>query len=838
MEEQYQEAAPAAPAIEKGTSEKESRTRKVLELLLKANRTITSEVEQEKLVQRITDIGTELTGAQFGAFFYNVTKPDGESYLLYTISGVPREAFSKFPMPRNTKIFEPTFAGKGVTRYDDVTKAEHYGKNAPYKGMPHGHLPVRSYLSVPVISSINGEVIGGLFFGHSDAAVFDETSEIIVKAIAAQAAVAMGNAQLFEAKKRTEQVLFDQKEQYRSIFNSTFDAMIICNDRGQIIEANPAGTQLLGFRHSDLTSINVQQLFPTDPNLLDAIKAYVDSGRKFVSTTIIKTSEGNTLHVYITATQFYHKDDLNILLVLKDVTSDRVTEEALRKSEEFAQVITKASPVTLWMTDTNGKTIYINDTWLDWVGGTFEQHLGFGWLNSIIDEDRNHAERVFNDSFQRRVVFTTDFRIARRDGDIRWCAIHGSPYYNAEGQFAGYAGSLTDITERKIAEEKLESRNILINTIADNTTQALFMMDDRQFCTYMNPAAEKMTGYKIEEVQEKPLHYYVHHTHPDGTHFPIEDCPIDRALPTEMQTQGEEIFVHKDGSFYPVAFTASPILENGVPKGTVIEARNVAEERRIQAELRDKETLAKRVLEQTVRERTADLEKTNYELLQFTSVASHDLKEPLRKISVFSGRIQDIATNISDPAFHRYLETIQNSSQRMSKLIDDLLSFSRLSQTNVDFKSVDLNILLEQITHDLEIAISEKNARVIYENLPVVNGMPLQLGQLFQNLISNSLKFSDPGRDPEIRITCELIQKNGHAFHSLLYQDNGIGFDNTFATKIFEIFQRLHSKDQFEGTGIGLAIVKKIVTLHNGDITAHGQPGIGSTFKIELPAQV
>ena len=146
------------------------RTKTVFELLYEASKAITSEIELQNVVQKVTDIGTELAGAQFGAFFYNVTNQNGESLVLYTISGVAKEAFSKFPMPRNTKIFEPTFTATGTVRYDDVTQQPHYGQNPPHQGMPRGHLPVRSYLAVPVVSPFTKEAIGGLFFGHPEPA--------------------------------------------------------------------------------------------------------------------------------------------------------------------------------------------------------------------------------------------------------------------------------------------------------------------------------------------------------------------------------------------------------------------------------------------------------------------------------------------------------------------------------------------------------------------------------------------------------------------------------------------------------------------------------------------
>jgi signal transduction histidine kinase/PAS domain-containing protein len=169
----------------------------VLNTVNDVSRNLSAELEVEKLVQKVTDAATHLSGAQFGAFFYNVKNEKGEAYTLYSISGVPRELFSKFPMPRNTEIFAPTFVGSGILRSDDITKDPRYGKNDPYHGMPAGHLPVVSYLAVPVISR-SGEVIGGLFFGHPKPGVFTQREENIVTGLASQAAIAMDNARLFE----------------------------------------------------------------------------------------------------------------------------------------------------------------------------------------------------------------------------------------------------------------------------------------------------------------------------------------------------------------------------------------------------------------------------------------------------------------------------------------------------------------------------------------------------------------------------------------------------------------------------------------------------------------
>jgi PAS domain S-box-containing protein len=173
----------------------------VLELLVAAGRSIASGLDLQGILQRVTDLGTQISGAQFGAFFYNVTDDHGDSYLLYTLSGAPRAAFEKFGLPRNTPVFHATFSGEGVVRSEDITRDPRYGQMAPHFGMPAGHLPVRSYLAVPVIAR-SGQVLGGLFFGHSQPGVFDERAEKVLTGVAAQAAVAMDNARLYEDAQR------------------------------------------------------------------------------------------------------------------------------------------------------------------------------------------------------------------------------------------------------------------------------------------------------------------------------------------------------------------------------------------------------------------------------------------------------------------------------------------------------------------------------------------------------------------------------------------------------------------------------------------------------------
>ena len=238
-----------------------------------------------------------------------------------------------------------------------------------------------------------------------------------------------------------------------------------------------------------------------------------------------------------------------------------------------------------------------------------------------------------------------------------------------------------------------------------------------------------------------------------------------------------------------------------------------------------------------------ELENANAELASFNYVASHDLQEPLRKIQGFSKRIIDIeGDNLSDMT-KDYLNRLHAAAKRMQNLIESLLSFSRINLSQVVFHKTDLNHILTEVQLVLNESIAEKNAVVDAQNLPTLHAVPIQMHQLFLNLIANALKYSKPDVPPHIKITAEKVSvnegeegvKQNNTFWKIVISDNGIGFEQQYENKIFELFQRLHGKTEYAGTGIGLAICKKIVQSHNGTITATGQPNVGATFTFFLP---
>ncbi len=234
-----------------------------------------------------------------------------------------------------------------------------------------------------------------------------------------------------------------------------------------------------------------------------------------------------------------------------------------------------------------------------------------------------------------------------------------------------------------------------------------------------------------------------------------------------------------------------------------------------------------------------ELKKSNENLQEFAYVASHDLQEPLRKIHFFSERLQkDVGDKLSEEN-KRVFERMIVATERMSQLISDLLSYSKLSTKPSFFKTIDVKDLIQHVLADLEAIVNEKKATVSVGELPEVKGDPVQLRQLFQNLLSNALKYSKEDMAPVVSISSEIVQKeiNGvtGSYHKIEITDKGIGFEQQEAERIFKVFQRLHGRSEYPGTGIGLAIVQKVVENHNGSITAESKPGKGATFRVYLP---
>lgn len=395
----------------------------------------------------------------------------------------------------------------------------------------------------------------------------------------------------------------------------------------------------------------------------------------------------------------------------------------------------------------------------------------------------------------------------------------------------------TDITERSKAEAAIrQSEQNLRNTILHAPVAMFIFRGEDMVIDTINEKALEMIK-RTEAVIGKPLLEAI----PELTDSPAYEI-FKQIYRTGVAQYGREVLVplERAGTLEDryFNFTYTPLTEAGQVVGVIDVATDVTEQ-----------VLARQKIEEVVAQRTGELAQANAALLQankelsrsnanleeFAYAASHDLKEPVRKIHFFthqlSGQLKARLTENEMRSFGR----IENATRRMGKLIDDLLVYSHVSQQPHETEAIDLNEKLKRVLEDLELAVEDKKAIFRIGELPVVQGYRRQLQQLFQNLLGNALKYSKKEVPPQIDITAEQTEVGGADYHAISVADNGIGFEQEYAAKIFQMFSRLHGKDEYGGTGIGLAIVKKVVENHNGFIRVQSRPGEGSLFKIFLP---
>jgi len=513
---------------------------------------------------------------------------------------------------------------------------------------------------------------------------------------------------------------------------------------------------------------------------------------------------------------------------------------ALAASEERFRLVARATNDALWDWD------FINNT--VWWGEAFYKMFGYEkpaqrtersfWLEKIHPDDREAVNESLDEVINsRKNQWTREYRFLKQSGQYAHILDRGYVLHDESGTPYRMLGSMFDITTMKNAEQRVASNIAQRKFLAESMPLIVWTVDPRGQVDFANKQFETYTGRHYREALGNNWQAFIHREDlstlrerwasalEDKKDFALEVRVCNAAGEYQWNLFRAKVRKDKDGRLLNLVITITDIHHQKVMN---------------------------EVLENRVAERTKELENinnaleiSNNDLQQFASVASHDLQEPLRKIQLFSGIIRDRFINELSETPRQYLEKIMMSSARMKVLITDILSFSRLSASDSSFEPTNLKQIIDETLDDFEIVIKEKSAAIVIDDLPVIDAIPGQMRQIFQNLLSNALKFSQPGTRPRIVIRgCRIAHKSFDApeqaegaWCRITVQDNGIGFDEQFSVTIFNLFQRLHSKDKYEGSGIGLAITKKIIDKHSGLITARSEEGRGATFIIVLPAR-
>lgn len=535
----------------------------------------------------------------------------------------------------------------------------------------------------------------------------------------------------------------------------------------------------------------------------------------FTVCTVIDATERRTAertlqkaHEEITSWAFDRSEELNkVQSLLKEALAERKkVEQALRESEEKYRTIVHTSREGIWILNDKHATTFVNDNIAEMLGYSVAEIVEKSLFHFMSQE----SERVVMAHLARRQDGITEqhyLKLRRKDGKDLWVVFSSRPLFEKDGRYLGAMAMITDITERKHAEAQIRKLSYAV----EQSTSIVIITNTEGIIDYVNPKFTEVTGYTREEVIGKNPRILKSHQTGNEVYKALWETIV-----SGQEWYGELHNRKKNGDTYWAQASISPIKNS---EGVITHYLGVQED-----------ITARKEAETALKSYATELERSNEDLQQFAYVASHDLQEPLRMITSYLTLLERRYRNKLDADADEFIGYAVNGAKRMKQLIQDLLEYSRVGTHGKPFAPTDFEELLKKVLNNLEVSIIENQAQITHDKLPVLLADEFQISQLFQNLIANSIKFRSE-QPPEIHIGSE--RQNGKWLFSV--RDNGIGIDKQYSKRIFVIFQRLHTNSQYPGTGIGLALCKKIVERHGGKIWIRSKPGEGATFYFTIP---
>lgn len=641
----------------------------------------------------------------------------------------------------------------------------------------------------------------------------------------------LGSMQDITSRKEAEQAIRESESRFRTLANDTPAFLFTADAETNLDFVNRRWLEFVGLKEEEGFGKSWAKVtHPDDVEPMYAIYADAVKNKKPYHFEIRqKNTQGEYRWVLWNGIpRLDAKGDLiGIVGIGIDITEQKRVQELVQASETRFRQMADLVPQILWTARPDGSIDYYNKRWYQYTG-VAEDSGSEEWAPFIYPDDQPQMNRVWMSSIHSGKVYQFEFRLREgATGNYRWFIAKAVPVHDSNGNLVKWFGATTDIHEQKLFEETLRESESRFRTLAEALPQMVWMSNEKGEIEY---ASAEWLQYSGIGDAAKAWAYMIH----------PEDKQVSEEAYAEAFISGQpfryELRVrNKDGQYRWHYSVAEPVKD---ASGRVIKWIGTL------TDMHDQKTFTEK-LEAEVAQRTKDLQRSNEDLQQFAHVASHDLKEPVRKVRTFSNRLRDEYGSELPEKAKSYLNKVESAASRMYSMIDGVLAYSSLAAVDQVQEQVDLNKILSQIENDLELVISAQRATVYYQRLPVVNGYTLLLHQLFYNLINNSLKFAKADLPPVIRIEAgqpseEELRLNGldksKNWVRLVLTDNGIGFSPAYKDKIFQTFSRLNSKDKYEGTGLGLALCKKIVERHEGAIWAESEEGEGASFIMVLPA--
>ena len=645
---------------------------------------------------------------------------------------------------------------------------------------------------------------------------------------------------------KARHLIKESEEAFRTLVMQSPIAMAIFRGKNHTIEmANKAMMNLIWQKTEEETiGKPIMEVFPEligqkYPELLDDVvnNAKIIREKEALAYVDVKGSLKKFYLDYQYTPLFEKEGSVSgVMITVNDVTDKVEARKKVEDTEERARLAAEVAEIVTW--DLNIPTqelIYSENLPLLFGREKNVKLTRPEILTQIHPDDRHILEKAYMVALQT-TIYKYESRIIKPDNSISWIKAHGKIFFDENGEPAKMIGTIIDITDEKNTQQVLMKSEEKFRLLADSMPQHIWTSDSLGNINYFNKSVYSYSGLALEDIEKNG---WLQIVHPDDREENIKVW-VD-AIITGKDFLLEHRFRRHDGQYRWQLSRAIPQKD---------EEGNIQMWVGTSTDIQDQKNFTDK-LEKEVHERTAELEQKNKDLINmnielqsFAYISSHDLQEPLRKIQTFASRLSDLdEQNISAKA-KTYLGRIEVSAKRMQTLIQDLLTYSRTNSAERVFVKVSLDEIAEEVISDFSERIEESNAVINLNTLGEATVIPFQFRQLLHNLIGNALKFSKKNENPYVEIKANRIRGYetkipvdypDKMYYHLTISDNGIGFEDEFKERIFEVFQRLNTESEFSGTGIGLAIVKKIVENHKGIIRAHSQKGRGATFEVYLP---